>query len=179
MRSKIWLPTWLLTSYSAADSNGVSHLCIRTNLFNNVQRMPITELSCVYGDFFREIWLACKKRLGWKGNIAYDKLTPQWLLVDVVFLYGVNNSSSIPCSHGALPRKAMRKDHGQAVVGSAILTHWMENECGTRDLLRMYINRRLAHIDILLPDIYNESRHDGVDINRGPLCHALYPQLNE
>ena len=95
----------------------------------------------VYGEFFHNLWNQSKTKLGWKGKIIYEKLSPPWLKGEVLFLYGPNNCSSIPCKHGELPRKGMSKDRNQNVVRNAILAYWLQKEEGPTDVVRWFLRK--------------------------------------
>lgn len=138
------LPRWLsgLQQNAGPDLQNISHIVLEEANLIAIERLDIQNLLNVYGDFFHYLWNSFKDAKGWKGKIVYEKLTPPWLRGSVVFLYGTNNSLSIPCKYGELPRKGLLKDKNQKIVGSAILSTWMEKERETSTLLRWFLEKK-------------------------------------
>ena len=101
------IPTWLTGNRTDIQGNslhGINRLEIEGTTFESVKQLSLVQLTKVYGEFFHYFWNQSKIKLGWKGKIIYEKLTPPWFKREVLFLYGPNNCSSIPCKYGELPR---------------------------------------------------------------------------
>ena len=153
-RPKMTVPNWTHDSYVPCNpaSGGLRHLYIDDDILASIERMSIDELLSVYGYFFNQLWLACRKEHGWKGSIVYGKLCPDLLRGEVVFLYGPNRASSIPYTYASLPHKGRFKDCGKKIVGSAILAYWVQNEPCSNAAMRWY----LAHKNVIIANSFRE-----------------------
>ena len=107
-------PEWTKSGYERPNNDVRSLLQLELNddVLQAVEKMRVEDIMNVYGKFFYHVWKVCKKENGWKGNIVYEKLTPQWLRGKDLFLYSQNGSLSITFFHGFLPRKGILKDRG-------------------------------------------------------------------
>jgi len=145
--TQIDVPVWISNPREEENPSGLRNITINNNLLVAIERLSISELISIYGEFFHYLWNICKTARGWRSGIVYGKLTPPWLRGDVVFLHGPNQSNSIPFIHGELPRKGLLKDKSQKIVGSAILALWLEKETSTAPALRWYFDRKGFHLD--------------------------------
>ncbi len=88
-------PEWINVDYEHCTHNVFRLLQLELNdiILHATEKMNLEQFVSVYGDFFHHAWGggACKQDNGWKGNIVYERLMPQWLRGDVVFLYGHNS----------------------------------------------------------------------------------------
>ena len=155
-RPKVSVPEWLDPTSVRTDArcgdDEMNHLRVNDDVLKAIERLRVNEVMSVYGDFFGQLWLLAKDKFGWKGPILYERLTPNWLRGDVVFLHGPNGSLSIPCTHRVLPRKGFLKDRGQKIVGSSILAYWLQQEVGTAPLLRWFLLQKNATILVNITD---------------------------
>ena len=143
-------PSWLSTDVlptNRTDDTSVKHVRLNDAVMRGIHQLSLNELSSIYGEFFNHIWNICKKKLAWKGHVTYKKLTPPWLVGNVVFLYGLNHSSSITFQQGTLPRKSDLKERGQKIIGSAILAAWVVQEHETSLSLRWFLRQKGVVID--------------------------------
>ena len=103
------------------NGTGLRHLHVSDDILGLIERISMDDLVSVYGACFTPLVGVCKKAYGWKGNIVYENLKPDWLRGDVAFLYGPNRASSIPCKYGVLPRKGVFKDRDQKLLVPPLL----------------------------------------------------------
>ncbi len=81
-------PEWTEPEFERRNNDLRSLLQLELNdsVLQAISRMSVDGLITVYGKFFHHVWKICKEENGWKGNIVYEKLTPQWLHGDIVVL---------------------------------------------------------------------------------------------
>ena len=142
--SRLTLPRWLSKSSNGmplADPSRIEHICVDDSMYSTLDKLPLPALVRTYGEFFRFLWERDKSDLNWKGKMMYEKLYPPWIRQNVVFLRGADNSISIPCRYGSLPRKCILKDKDQKSVGAAILCTWLEREQETADALKYFLEK--------------------------------------
>lgn len=77
-----------------------------------------------------------QEKAEWKRQVIYKKIRPPWLKGNIVFVYGVNQSSSIIFQEGTLLRKSDLKSCGKKILGSNILAEWMFRDYETSLALR-------------------------------------------
>lgn len=73
------LPSWLNNNAVSIDETqdmSVKHLKHNDAVMRGINQFCLNDLSSVYGDFFNQVWDICKKKLGWKGQVMYKKMTP-------------------------------------------------------------------------------------------------------
>ena len=142
--SRIILPRWLsedTNEVSTADASLFEYIRLNDSIFDALDKLSLPSLIQTYGEFFNFLWERAKSVRKWKGKIVYQKLSPPWIRQNVVFLRGPNNSISIPCRYGALPRKGLLKDKDQKSVATATLATWLEREQETADALKFFLEK--------------------------------------
>ena len=132
------LPQWVSNDVNLSNlsmDTNVKHCKLYDSVFCAIEQLSLNNMMTVYGPFFQRLWSICQKKLNWKGQIMYKRMTPPWLLGNIMFLHGRNHQSSIPLRHSFLPRKSDFKELGQKIVGSAIIAAWIcKKEAGTSSL---------------------------------------------
>ena len=120
------LPSWIADSTyfnPSQEETAIKHIPLHDSVMGAVNNISLNDLSSMYGYFSMLAWSLYKKQLSWKGQVMYKKMTPPWLLGNIVFLHDPNQSSPISFQHKHLPRKSDLREKGQKIIGRLSFLH--------------------------------------------------------
>lgn len=82
----------------------------------------------IYGQMFTAIWKKGHEKKLVTGRIIYARITPPWLRVPVVFLYGQNNNESTIFALRRLPTKSEIREAGNHNLSLSVLATFLRIE---------------------------------------------------